>query len=284
VTAICARAKVSRDTFYATFESRQDCFLAMMEDGLRRVSDLIERSFATHEHWIDGVRAALAELLSLFDTEPSLARVWVIETLGAGAWALERRERHLAALTEAIVAHWRPPPGAAAHPFAAEAVMSSVLAIVHSHLVSGRPEPLISLLGPLMGVACAPYVHRQVAREQVERCQVLAERALAHGPYPRQAVAGAAELPDSLRDPRAHRMRRCLAYVTEHPGSSNRQIAAAIGIASHTQASALLTRMARMGLLDKQQGSPGRPNAWSLSERGRQVARALERELTIAEA
>ncbi len=89
------------------------------------------------------------------------------------------------------------------------------------------------------------------------------------------------ELPPSLRHPRAHRLRGGLAYVTANPGVSNREIAAAIGIASHTQASALLARLARMGLLEKRAGLPGRPNAWSASERGRQAVHVLEREPTV---
>jgi hypothetical protein len=48
--------------------------------------------------WQDGVRSALVSLLAFLDCEPLLARVWLIESLAAGAWALERRERDLAAL------------------------------------------------------------------------------------------------------------------------------------------------------------------------------------------
>jgi AcrR family transcriptional regulator len=281
VTGICARAKVSRDTFYTVFESRQDCFLAMMDDAFVRVSELIERSFSAHEHWLEGGRAALAELLAFFEAEPRYARVWLIETLGAGAWALERRERHLTALTAAIVERWPPPEGAAAHPFAAEAVMSSLLGIIQRHLMSGQPEPLISLLGPLVGVACAPYTDRRVVREQVNRCQSLVPRTTAHDARPREPDVAAVELPSSLRHPRAHRLRHCLVYVAAHPCASNREIAAAIGVASRTQASTLLARLSNMGLLDKQPGLPGHPNAWSVSEHGGQVARRLERELTV---
>ena len=282
VTGICARAKVSRDTFYTVFESRQDCFLAMMDDALARVRELIERSFAAHEHWIEGGRAALAELLAFFEAEPRYARVWLIETLGAGAWALERREHHLAALTALIVERWPPPEGAAAHAFAAEAVMSSLLGIIQRHLMSGRPEPLISLLGPLVGVACAPYTDRRVVREQVSRCQSLVPRTTAHDARSREPAVAEVELPSSLRHPRAHRLRHCLVYVAAHPCASNREIAAAIGVASRTQASTLLARLANMGLLDKQPGLPGRPNAWSASEHGRQVAWTLERGLRVA--
>src|SRR5580698_8129155 len=112
VTRVCARAGVSRASFYATFDSREDCFLAVIDEAYRQASRLIAGAFARHQCWREGVRAALVELLSFFDAHPRLAQVWLVESLAAGSWALERRERHLAALTQSIIARWRPPPGA----------------------------------------------------------------------------------------------------------------------------------------------------------------------------
>jgi AcrR family transcriptional regulator len=276
VTAICARAKVSRDAFYATFESREQCFLAMMDDGIGRARELIEREFEAHERWFDGVQAALATLLCFFDSQPALACAWLIGTLGAGPWALERRERHIAALTESIVARWSPPPGVEAHPRAAESVMAAVLGMIQSHLLAKRPQPLVSLLGPLMGVASAPYLQASAVGEGVERGDALAEAILAGGAPPRQAV-DAIELPETLRDPRARRARRCIVYLAAHPQASNREIADAIGVSSHTQTSTLLARLMGMGLLLKRAGRPGHPNSWSLSAHGWQIAAAIQR-------
>jgi hypothetical protein len=79
--------------------------------------------------------------------------VCVVEALAAGPWALERREQHVADLTEMIVENWgmRAPPEP--HPLTNVGVMASVLGIVQNHLLADRPEPLIGLLGPLMGFA-----------------------------------------------------------------------------------------------------------------------------------
>jgi hypothetical protein len=46
-------------------------------------------------------------------------------------------------------------------------------------------------------------------------------------------------------------------------------------VAGRTQASALLARLHRAGLLVKRRSRPGGPNAWSLTQRGSQVAHAL---------
>jgi AcrR family transcriptional regulator len=82
---------------------------------------------------------------------------------------------------------------------------------------------------------------------------------------------------DWLADPRSHRARACVVYLAAHPGASNRQIAEGIGVARHSQMSSLLARLAGTGLLLKRPGRPGRPNAWSLTERGVQVTLALRR-------
>jgi hypothetical protein len=89
------------------------------------------------------------------------------------------------------------------------------------------------------------------------------------------SVRGLTQVPASLRDPRAHRARKCLLYLAEHPGASNRRIATAIGITRHDQISTLLSRLARGGLVVNQGRRPGLANAWSLSIDGQRVARAL---------
>jgi len=277
VTSVCARAKVSRQTFYSMFGGLEDCFLAVIDDGYRHVRDLIATAFEQAQCWQEGVRGALAGLLSFFDAEPRLARVWLVETLATGAWALERRERNLAALTELIVGYWPAPPGFKSHPLAAPGVMASVLDVLQRKLLAGESEPLISLLGPLMGVACAPYLDAAGVRAEVERAQALARETIAKGPRAPRARIEQAAIPEVLSDPRARRARRCLLYVAERPGASNRQIGEGIGVASQTQISSLLARLEGLGLLVKHAGRAGHPNAWSLSAYGGEVAGELAR-------
>lgn len=279
VTDVCARAGVSRAVFYGVFANRQECFLAIIDDGLQQSRELISEAFQRESSWVDGVREALVALLSYFDARRRLARVWLVETLGAGTWALERREKNLAVLTEMIVERWRPPPGAQKHPLAAETVMTAVLGALQNHLVTGRPEPLLSLLGPLMGVASAPYLDAATVGIEVQRGQEVAQKLLAAGSRAAwEPDSGLVEVPVALRDPRAHRLRHALVYLAVNAGASNRQVAVAIGIASQTQISTLLARLAQMGLVHKQPGRPGHPNAWELTSSGRQVSDAISAE------
>jgi predicted ArsR family transcriptional regulator len=86
-------------------------------------------------------------------------------------------------------------------------------------------------------------------------------------------VGAVVEIPEPLRNPRAHRARACVRYLAAHPGASNRQVADALGVSGRTQMSALLARLHRAGLLVKHPARPGGPNAWSLTQRGLRASR-----------
>jgi AcrR family transcriptional regulator len=276
VTGVCARAKVSRQTFYSSFATREECFLAVLDEGYRQTSALIRDAFADAGSWREGVRTALAGLLLFFDAHRELAWVWLVESLAVGVWALERRERNVAELTRAIVEHWSLPKDAEPHSLATVSVMAAVLGAIQSHVLGRRPEPLIVLLGPLMGVASAPYLDAEGVAAEIELGEKLCEDILVgrrHPPEHAERVATA--VPDALADPRARRARQCLLYVVDHPGASNRQIADAVGVSSQTQISTLLARLRTMGLLCKVAGRPGHANAWSPSADGERVALAL---------
>jgi AcrR family transcriptional regulator len=275
VRAVCARAKVSRHSFYTEFDSREDCFLAVLDEACRRADLLISGIFRQTECWREGVCAALAGLLLLFDREPRLSRVWLVDSLAAGSWALERRERHLAALADVIVDYWLPPHEVQPSSLVVAGVMASVLGIIQTHLVTRNPEPLLTLLGPLMGMATSPYLSSCAAAAEIERGTAVAEKILnEHYVHPQSDAAGAGQLrplPDPLRNPRAYRAWQCLRYLADNDGASNRQVATAIGISSHAQISTLLARLACAGLLLKVPGDRGRANAWSLTPYGYEI-------------
>jgi AcrR family transcriptional regulator len=276
VSSVSARAKLSRRTFYEVFDSLEDCFLAFMDQATQHASGLISQTFEGKDSWLDGVRAALASLLAFFDSEPILAHVMLVEASEAGARARERRARHLATLTSLIEDRWGAPKDGHPHSLVPAGVMASLLGILHAHLVTQPEEPLIALLGPLMGVVTAPYLDQPGVRREAQRGDVLARELLVgSSEHQRQSPRESVEVPELLCNPRAHRARACLLYVAEHPQASNRQIARSIGIARDAHISTLLARLHGLGLIVKHSSRRGGPNAWSPSAHGQQVARSL---------
>jgi AcrR family transcriptional regulator len=277
VAAVTARAKVSSRTFYELFDGQRECFLAVIDDQTELAVTLVADAFERAGSWREGLRMALATLLVFLDSEPLVARVWLVEVLGAGSWALERRARNLSRLTRLIVGAWELPRGWEPPPLAAEGVLTSVLGVLHNHVVTGCREPLISLLGPLMGIVTRPYLgSRGVAREVV-RGEVLAEEIQGGRAWelPFASSPAVVEIPDVVAHPSAHRARRCLLFVAEHPGVSNRQIATGVGIKHPGQISSLLARLLDVGLLDKRAGARGRPHAWRVTPYGAHTVASL---------
>jgi AcrR family transcriptional regulator len=253
VGLVVARARVSRRTFYQQFDGLEDCFAAVIDLGLRVPGELIVRAFAGEDGWRDGMRAALAELLQFFDSEPGLTRVWFGEILAAGAWALELRERNIALVQSAIVDYWSATASLRADPVLAKGVMAAVFDALTTHVVTRREEPFITLLAPLTNLVVSPFLGPEGVAREVELAGRRAEEILAER-YPltvsprsvlriaelsdpaavpvygsagvsgggstevlgsSPAGGGGVELPAMLANPSARRARLCLLFIAE---------------------------------------------------------------------
>jgi AcrR family transcriptional regulator len=279
VGSVCAQGKVSRRTFYECFAGLEDCFMAVMQIGLERSGEMIFEAFRREDTWPAGVRAALAALLQFFDAEPQLARAWLVESHAAGRWALEQRERNVTILRAAIVSWWSGPEltiSGRSPPLAAEGVMASVLGVIEGHMLSKDDTPLVELLGPLTGLAVGPFLRADEVVREVRLAEGLAREIQSKRCLMDDPTVPAVDVPAMLRNSKAQRARMCVLYLVEQGemgfGPSNRQIAAAIGIAHKGQMSKLLTRLERVGVLTKNSHGAGRPNAWWLTPYGREIA------------
>jgi AcrR family transcriptional regulator len=87
VEEIVARARVSRSTFYAFFENREQCLLAVYRLGLERIGAAVAEAAArTAEQGLTPVELIHAEVratLAAYAADPALARVVLIEIVGA---------------------------------------------------------------------------------------------------------------------------------------------------------------------------------------------------------
>ncbi len=297
VARVTARAGVSRRTFYDAFEDREDCFLAVFDDAVARIAAVAAVAYGREGGWREKVRAGLSSVLRFIGDQPALGALVVVDALGAGPRVLERRAQCLEMLSkivdegrveERVGARAPAGDGRGLNPsvLTAEGVVGAVLSVVHARMLeqghgagtrsvrSGSSSRRTAaspagLLNPLMAMIVLPYLGQAAAAEELVRPAPRTRRALAY------AVGDPLEGLGLLRNLRAHRARACLLYMAEHPGASNRQVGEAVGIASHTQISALLARLAELGLLSKPASRPGGPNAWSLTPRGLLVAAAL---------
>jgi AcrR family transcriptional regulator/DNA-binding MarR family transcriptional regulator len=272
VAEVIGRARVSRKTFYDVFSDREDCFLAAFEQALNRTREVVAEAYGRERSWREGVRAALARLLMLMDEQPGLAKLCVVEALGAGERVLERRASVLEELA-AVIDQGRFVTSATREPpeVTAEGVVGAVFAVLHTRLLEGGPQPLTDLLGALMSIIVLPYLGARAASRELGR-SALEARGEDHG----RLVAANKDPLDGLNMRLTYRTVRVLVVIAEHPGASNREIAEGSGIIDQGQISKLLTRLARLKLVENvgDGQEKGASNAWHLTARGAQVERA----------
>jgi AcrR family transcriptional regulator len=274
VAQVISRAKVSRKTFYDVFADREDCFLAALEQSVTQAGRHVKEAYARESGWRESVRAGLGELLVFFDEEPALARLVLVEALGAGPRVLERRAEILDELAK-LVDQGRFATSAGREPpeVVAEGVVGAVFAVLHTRaLGEDGDERFACLLGSLMNIVVLPYLGARAASRELSR----------PGPERRRAPSSRAAQGQS-RDPMAglsmrltYRTVRVLVVIGEHPGASNREIAERSGVSDQGQISKLLARLARLELVENTGDGQekGGSNAWHLTPRGARVERA----------
>ena len=278
VEHITSRARVSRRTFYELFENREACLRALFDDVLGVIEGELVAADLGGLGWCERVRGGLWVILSFFDREPALARVCVVQVLRGGGEVLGRREEVLARLAGVVdEGRGESARGGDCTALTAEGLVGAAFAIVHGRLLreTREPhEPLVGLLGELMGLIVLPYLGAAAARRERTR----------HAPVSKPVARRSAGRPGLQIDPLqevpmrlTYRTARVLECIAAQPGVSNRQVAERAGISDQGQVSKLLARLERLGLTSNtgEGHAKGEPNAWKLTPLGVRVAQRL---------
>ncbi|MFZ1153399.1 MAG: TetR/AcrR family transcriptional regulator [Solirubrobacteraceae bacterium] len=298
VGRICEQAGVSRRTFYELFEDRETCLLAAFDQAIERIAQKIAPAYVptlrgegySKGHavgavgrqggrWRKRLRVALSALLELFDAEPNLARLCIVEAPRAGPELLERRRHVLEALAAAVdEGRTEARAGCEPPPLTAQGVVGGALSVIHARLLtrsamgeaaSGEAPPaLVELTAPLMAMIVHPYLGAAAARRELERPAPNVPREL-----PRSSADPFKGLPIRF----TYRTARVLSTIASSPGASNRHIADYSGIADEGQMSRLLRRLHQFELIENRgEGqAKGEPNAWTLTRRGEAIHAAI---------
>jgi AcrR family transcriptional regulator len=268
VAHVVARAGVSRRTFYEIFADREACLLAALDEALEELSDAVLPAYHRERGWSDRIRAGLTAMLTFFEEEPGMATLCVVDALGAGPRALERRAQVIDDLVGAVDRGRREAaPGMGLNRVTAEGVVGAVLGVLHARLREPNPKPLLPLRGQLMSMIVLPYFGPEVAAEEMAR----------RPPRPRR---GGSARNDPLKDldmRLTYRTMRVLSAVAASPGLNNRQVGTAAGVADQGQISKLLQRLESLNLIaNVGEQARGEPNAWKLTARGLELEQAIQ--------
>jgi AcrR family transcriptional regulator len=158
VDGIVARARVSRTTFYAFFENKEECLLAVYRFGLERigacVAEAAARSVAESLAPTELIRAEVRATLAAYAADPAMARIVLIGVAGAtpAAELAHARARDVAAqiIQQRLeqYAYWRE-RSAQQRRVASLATMAAIGEPISDLVASGRLAEWESLVGPI---------------------------------------------------------------------------------------------------------------------------------------
>jgi AcrR family transcriptional regulator len=169
VAEVCAAARVPSRVFHAAFEDCDACLLAVFDDASERAAAAIARAYRAGGSWVERVRCALFELLTIFDKRPGLARFLLIDTLAGDQSLRARRVEALAALACAIELDCPRSSAASLPPFGADALVGTIASILHARLRVEPPPSLREMCGALMALIVLPYLDAEAARRELMR-------------------------------------------------------------------------------------------------------------------
>jgi len=143
VADVLGRARVSRETFYQQFSSKQDCFIVAYEQAASVILANLDREAASAGTPLERFDRTLGPYLESLAGEPAFARLFMIEVYSAGDEVLEHRakiQRRFADLvSEAFGAR------DTGERFACEALVASIAAMVTARLAANDIEGLRAL-------------------------------------------------------------------------------------------------------------------------------------------
>ena len=148
VADVLELAAISRKTFYEQFRDKEDCFLAAYEAAAQRAEEAIRAAARGKHDWASQLRAGVDALLRFLADEPQLARLLVVEVLGAGPAARKRRDQVIKTF-ESVLSE----KSGAGVP--AELVVGGFWEVVHHRVSTDRCDELPGLTNALADCALA---------------------------------------------------------------------------------------------------------------------------------
>jgi DNA-binding MarR family transcriptional regulator len=256
-------------------EDREAHQLAAFEQALALAAERASAAYEVQEGWLDRVRAGLRALLEFCDEQPALARFLVVHSAQAGPDVLAARSEVLHRLAQ-VLDDERAPARGYPPPLTAQAVVAGALGVLHERLSQPDPGALVELTGPVMSFIALPFLGVGAARRELSR------------PLDATSALQGSTALDWLQEPGGRPNRSALSVlkvIAAEPGLNNVGVALRASLNKDPgQVSRLLSRMARLGLIESTRNPDSTPtaNAWRLTASGEEVEAAIGDEAAAA--
>jgi hypothetical protein len=264
---VVSSCNISDREFYAAFDGIHECLSAAYDEGVVRLTRLVNEAAECEHDWHERVRAALSAALVFLDEEPGWARLLIGELPLDAEPVSERRQQALQALARSLISEtqaetnnsgWFVPWAE----LAGELIVGGIVAVLRARIHEGAREPFVELAPSLMAFIMA---HQAGHNANFNRDEIAAT----NDP---ESASRLQRLPVRV----TYRTTRVLKAIGDSPGLSNRDIAEAAGLADEGQTSRLLRRLEQRKLVQNVGlgHAYGGANAWLLTAYGQRVLEA----------
>jgi AcrR family transcriptional regulator len=160
VSAVVAAARVDRNAFYAHFEDKLSCFLALCDQEASSLFEQVLEASAPEPTWRRAVAAGAEAYLRWWQERPLFSRAYLVELPAAGPRAMTQRVEASAPFRQMFLGLGararQEEPGLSPMPeLALELLDSGIINLVANEVREGRTEHLAELAPDLATLICA---------------------------------------------------------------------------------------------------------------------------------
>ncbi len=159
-------AGMSTEAFHKQFASKEECFLAVLDEFVREALDAVRPSFEEADDWAQGVYRAMAAFVEYLVAHEALLRIAFIDVFEVGPGMVGRLTRSVEGFSK-LLAENGPEPRRGPE-VAPEAVAGAMWAIISGYVSNGRVARLPCLVDHLTFVVLAPYIGPKPAIEAIQ--------------------------------------------------------------------------------------------------------------------
>jgi AcrR family transcriptional regulator len=162
-------AGVSTEAFHKQFASKEECYLAVLDESVREALDSVRPSFESANSWHEAVYAAMTAFVEYLVAHEALLRIAFIEVFEVGPAMVGRMTRSVESFTKLLTDNG---PGPRRGPMMApEAITGALWSIVSSHVAARRVSRLPCAVDHLTFTVLAPYLGPKAAIEAIQSCR-----------------------------------------------------------------------------------------------------------------
>lgn len=163
-------AGVSSRDFYELFDDKEACYLAAFDAVRDYLEDRIAAAIAAESDWPHQLIAAIRVALDFFAAEPNLARLALVEPVGATPRiAIRYREAVLGCVPALARGRSERAEGSSLSPNTEDSVLGGIISLATRSILAGEAKGLPALLPDLTEFALSPYLGAERAAELAAR-------------------------------------------------------------------------------------------------------------------